>query len=105
MGLDVIPSFVRHKTDNNDIEFTQDRISDFAANVSDKEILDGVLVDGVVFDPASLTVTVNHKLGRKPQGWFITDISAAATLYRSEWDNDTITLTASGGCTIDLWVF
>jgi acetyltransferase-like isoleucine patch superfamily enzyme len=49
---------------------------------------------------------INHKLGRVQQGWFITDIDAAATIYRSENFNDkTLTLTSSADCTISLGVF
>lgn len=49
---------------------------------------------------------VNHKLGRKPQGWTVIDINGAATVYRSQPFNDlTLTLTASAGVTVSLYVF
>ena len=49
---------------------------------------------------------INHKLGQMQQGWFVTDINASATVYRSAPFNDlTLTLTASAPCTISLGVF
>lgn len=49
---------------------------------------------------------INHKLGQTMQGWFVTDINASATVYRSAPFNDlTLTLTASAPCTISLGVF
>jgi len=55
---------------------------------------------------ASGANVINHKLGRKPQGWIITDINAAATIYRSQPFNDlTLTLTSNAVATINLGVF
>lgn len=52
------------------------------------------------------TNIINHKLGRKLQGWTITDIDAAVTVYRSAPMNDlTLTLTSSGNATANIWVF
>jgi hypothetical protein len=52
------------------------------------------------------TNTINHLLGRVQQGWFFTDIDAAATIYRSAAFNDkTLTLTSSGNCTVSIGVF
>jgi len=42
--------------------------------------LDDVRVTGVVLTGGADT-TVTHKLGRQPQEWRITDISAAATVF------------------------
>ena len=48
----------------------------------------------------------NHGLQQTMQGWMITDINAAATVYRSQPLNDkTLTLTSSAACTVDLVVF
>jgi hypothetical protein len=49
---------------------------------------------------------INHKLGRPMQGWKVTDINAAITLYRSQpFNSSTLTLTASGAAIINLEVF
>lgn len=49
---------------------------------------------------------INHLLGKKQQGWFLTDINAPITLYRSAEFNDlTLTLTASGPAVVNIGVF
>ena len=48
----------------------------------------------------------NDRLGRKPQGWFIVDQTASASIYRSQpFNSNTLTLTSSAACTVSLWVF
>lgn len=50
--------------------------------------------------------TINHKLGRKMQGWFLTDINAAAVIFRSAALNDlTLTLTSDAVVTVSIGVF
>lgn len=52
------------------------------------------------------TNVVNHLLGQLQQGWFITDINAAASIYRSApFNNLTLTLHSSAVATISLVVF
>lgn len=49
---------------------------------------------------------VNHLLGKKMQGWIISDIQGAATIYRSAPLNDqTLTLTSSAAVTVNIEVF
>lgn len=66
--------------------------------LSGKEIQGVKLVTGVnVF---------SHKLGRQPQGWYHTDLTAAATIFRSApFDKDTLTLTSSANCEVSIWIF
>jgi hypothetical protein len=50
--------------------------------------------------------TINHNLQAIQQGWVVTDINAAITLYRSAPYNDlTLTLVASAPATISLLVY
>jgi hypothetical protein len=62
-----------------------------------------------ILNDVKLSVGANkiaHKLGKKPQGWLILDINAAATIYRSQDFNDAfLTLTSSAAATISLGVF
>lgn len=68
-------------------------------------IVQGVAVNGVMF-AANTALTISHGLGRTPQGFFITDINAAANVYRTAAFNaSTITLEASAKATVNLWVF
>lgn len=49
---------------------------------------------------------VNHLLQRKMQGWFLTDLQSAATVYRSAPFNSlTLVLTASAPTTVSIGVF
>ena len=55
---------------------------------------------------ASGTTVVNHKLGRKMQGWILTDINGAAQVHRSAPLNDkTLTLTSNAAVTCNILVF
>lgn len=50
--------------------------------------------------------TINHKLGKLQQGWFIIDTNAAATIYRSQPFNDkTLVLTSNAAVTVNIGVF
>lgn len=52
------------------------------------------------------TTIIPHKLSRKQQGWFLTDVNAAATIYRSAVFNDkTLTLTSNAACVVNIGVF
>lgn len=49
---------------------------------------------------------INHKLGQTQQGWILTDIQGAATIYRSAPFNDlTLTLNSSAPVTVSIGVF
>lgn len=49
---------------------------------------------------------INHKLGRRQQGWILLDINGAATIYRNAPFNDkTLTLNSSATVTVKLGVF
>lgn len=50
--------------------------------------------------------TINHKLGRQQQGWFIVDQDASATFYRTQPFNDTaLVLHSSNACNVSVWMF
>lgn len=72
--------------------------------VLQNEINQGILLTSI---PLVNGVTViNHLLSRTMVGWVVSDINAAATIYRSQPLNDkTLTLTSNAACTVDLWVF
>lgn len=66
-------------------------------------------LNGIQLSQISLingSTVINHRLQRMMQGWFITDINAAATIYRSQpFNPTTLTLTSSAAVIINLWVF
>ena len=68
------------------------------AILSGTPLLNLALINGVT--------TINHKLGRLMQGFFITDIDGAATIYRSAPLNaSTLQLTSNATVALNLWVY
>lgn len=72
-------------------------------------LVSNVIMQGLQLTGVSLQTGANicnHLLSRKQQGWFIVDINAAATIYRSAPFNDTtLTLTSDAACVVNLWVY
>ncbi len=72
-------------------------------------VLASPLLAGNLLQEVSLisgATVINHKLGRRLTGWFIVDINAAASIYRSAAKNDkTLTLTSNAVAIADIWVF
>jgi len=68
-------------------------------------ILNGNLISNITL-AATTPLAINHLLGRSPIGWFLTDNTAAASVWRSVAFNQyTLTLEASAATTISFWVF
>lgn len=75
-------------------------------------ILSNPLSKAIILPSVTLTTGVNiinHKLGRKLQGWYITRIRASATVFDTQDANQspqlTLQLTASANVVVDLVVF
>lgn len=67
--------------------------------------LSGSLLTNIQLTPGDNVI--NHKLGRKQQGWVVTDNNEGdIDLYRNAPFNDlTLTLNCSESAVISLWVF
>lgn len=83
---------------------TQDLIAKAVNPALASILLNGVPVRNVAL-ASGVALAVNHKLGRQPLGWFMTDIDAAATVFRVSWNDKQIKLQASADVNINLWVF
>ena len=62
-------------------------------------LLKRTIVNGVQLSNVTLngTLMIPHKLARLPLGWFLTDINAPVSVYRSAaYDTKNLTLTSSG---------
>lgn len=72
-------------------------------------LLDNPLTNGIFLPNISLVTganVINHLLGRKMQGWILSDINAAVTVFRSApFNNLTLTLTASGPAVVNIYGF
>jgi hypothetical protein len=63
---------------------------------------------GVRIDEISLngSTQVAHKLGRKPRGWIVLDVTDdEATFYRESWDETHVTFQAPNACIASIWFF
>ena len=56
---------------------------------------------------ANGTTKLSHSLGRLPQGWIITNVNGAATIYlaSNSLTTTSLSLTSSAAVTVDIWVF
>lgn len=75
-------------------------------------LLAAPLSNGILLERVSLASganVINHKLGRKLKGWFITRLRASATVYDTQDSNArpqlTLNLTSSAAVTVDIYVF
>lgn len=74
-------------------------------------LLANLLVQGQLLTDQALingSVAINHRLARKPQGWFLVSPQGAATVYQASYQpNPTLTLTLTSNAAIisDIWVF
>lgn len=75
-------------------------------------VLNNPLNNVVVLSSVQLTAgnnVVNHKLGRNLQGWFITRVRAASTVYDTQDKNQTpqltLNLNSSANVVVDIAVF
>ncbi len=72
-------------------------------------VLSNAIIQGRQLTGIALTTsatTVPHGLDRTQQGWIITDISAAATIFRTgDFNSSNMVLTASASCTVGIWVY
>lgn len=48
---------------------------------------------------------IYHDLQRQPKGWLIVDRDSAATVHRTAWDSESITLQASAAVNVRIYIF
>ena len=74
-------------------------------------VIANLLINGILLKDQSLisgTTVINHKLGRIPQGWFLSAPKGPATVYQAaQQPNPTLTLTvvSDAALTTDVWVY
>jgi hypothetical protein len=94
--------YQRIQTGNSFIDRIQANIQN-AFNSIVGLFLGGNNITGVSLS-ANTPLAINHGLGRVPQIWTLTDISASASVYRTAWTSTTITLESSADCSVNFWV-
>ncbi len=72
-------------------------------------LLKNQLTQGILIPNVSLingVTVINHLLSRQQVGYIITDINAAATIYRSQpLNTKTLTLTSNAAAVVSIWMF
>jgi hypothetical protein len=72
------------------------------------ELLDGLRITDQSITSGS-TNLINHTLGRKYEGWIITNVDSACTIHLDEASTADpafyLPLVTSANCTADFWVF
>lgn len=92
------------QTDDRQFSLMQTGWKSALEPVIDNPIVNGILIKNV--ELINGVTAVNHLLGRKMQGWFITDMNAAATVYRSSpLNNLTLKLTSNAAVIVNLYCF
>ena len=85
----------------------QDQLISKMNPVLSNQLTNGSLLTSISLNSGSNTV--NHKLGRKLVGWFVTRLRANVQIWDSQDgnknDSQTLLLNASGSVTVDIWVF
>lgn len=91
-------------TDSRDLTLLQTSWSTELNPVLANPLVNGIFRKGIAL--INGVTTINHLLGRKQQGFIITDINGAALVYRSlPFNNLTLTLTSNATVTVDLYIF
>jgi len=104
----MLKAFPKIQSDDDVQNRIQDNIAQTIAPIIAQPILGGNLLTGIVLVSGQDNI-VNHKLGRKLQGWVVTRIVTDATVWDSQSLNpnylQTLILNCSANTTLDLWVF
>lgn len=97
----LLPSF---QSNDRIFQMLQTRWASILNPVLSNPVTNPILLTNITLSTGANVI--NHTLGKMQQGWIITDINAAVTVYRSATFNDkTLTLTSSGNATINLLVY
>lgn len=73
-----------------------------------RPIIGSAIISGVLLNNVSLingATVVNHKLGKKLQGYIVVKKSANANIWDGAANTSTITLHSDAACTVSLWCF
>lgn len=100
----MLKSFKKLSFKNEEANTLQDNVSQFL-NQLNPVINSGVLIQGI--SVGTTAKKIEHKLGRRLQGFIVVDKNSDCRVWRSsntELDLF-ITLTASASSTISIWVF
>lgn len=103
-----IKRFKKLNTDNPLVMRLQENVDQQFTQITDREILSGLLLKNVDLLTGSVNI-INHKLERKPNGWFIVRKRGTADVWDEQDGNNkpelTLLLNSSANVNVDLWIF
>lgn len=103
-----VKSFRKLNTDDRNLNLVQDNIDNAFNPLTKNELLDGLIITDIDLVTGQDNI-INHKLGRKIQGWIVIGKDAAADIYDNQSSNSlpnlTLLLRTTANCTINLYVF
>ena len=86
----------------------QDNVAEKFSTLEKNPIMNGVPVKQVALVAGSVN-SINHKLGREPQGYYVTKKNGSSDIWDSQESNKlkdlTLDLNCSANVTVDLWIF
>lgn len=80
----------------------QDNVTSWAAQFEPCPFLIGSLIETTI---TTADTIINHKLQKQPEGFLVLDQTANSVIWRTSWNNETITLRASANVSVKIWVF
>lgn len=86
-------------------KLVQDNLADAIDSIWQRQVVPGVLLQGVTLAAATANQAVPHKLRRRPQGWSVVGSTANANVWSTQRDTSFLYLNTSADTTVDLWVF
>lgn len=104
----MLKTFRKIRSDREDVKQLQDAVASTFQQVVNKEILDGILLEGIEL-VATEWINVEHKLGRAVRGYIVVRTNASGSLSEDLAANPAptkfIRLSSDQTRTISLWVF
>lgn len=98
--MELLPYF---QSEDKNLSLLQTRWGSVLNKLLRNPITAGVFISSVLISGSNI---INHRLGRKPQGYLIVDQDAAATFYRAAPFNElTLALNSSANVNVSLYVF
>jgi len=103
-----LPKFDKIQTKDVAINLIQDSLEKTLNPIFDNPLLSGQLLRNIVLQSGANTI--NHRLGRKLVGWFITRQRGNAANYYDTQDTNklpalTLEITSSAAATVDIYVY
>jgi hypothetical protein len=103
-----IKRFKKLNTDNLMVTRLQENIDQQFVQITNREILSGLLLKNISLLTGSVN-EIDHKLNRKPNGWFIVRKRGTADIWDTQDANNkpelTLLLNSDSNVNIDLWIF